>query len=379
VRTKARSLVSAAVVAVAVAARVVVAAAPAQAVVGGTVADHRDYPYFISILHDLNQPSCGATVIAPGWLLTAAHCTHHGTAWVLGYTGNAYLASALPHPLYDGNGQDGHDLALLNVNVDATAGAVPIQVGAPWDWQLYRAGTPATIMGTGRPSPSGSSGDFRVAGTVVQSDDYMSDIFDPWYYLWFGSWNDALLIGAGTPAHTICFGDSGGPLVVYRSGKPVQVGVAGFTESGDQCGDAGAFAELSGAQLAWVASQIPAVVAGWGGCSTSTGSPGQPSVAYSTTAFPGAQRDGSYYWAITCAGQQPTITVPNLTGDSQSEAAASLQAAGLGLGSVEYAPDDRYCNDVDLVMRQTPSPGVVVPPASVVGITIGLQPSQPCL
>jgi hypothetical protein len=82
-----------------------------------------------------------------------------------------------------------------------------------------------------------------------------------------------------------------GPLVAYRNGRPVQIGVAGFTEGGDGCSDPGGFMELSGAQLAWVASEIPDVVTSWGAYTTPTGSPGQPSATYSGTAIPGAQRD----------------------------------------------------------------------------------------
>jgi beta-lactam-binding protein with PASTA domain len=88
---------------------------------------------------------------------------------------------------------------------------------------------------------------------------------------------------------------------------------------------------------------------------------------------------GSYYWAITCVGQSPAVTVPNLIGNDLSQASASLQAVGLGLGSVGYSPDDRSCNYVNLVMRQTASPGTAVSPASVVTVTIGLQPSAPRL
>ena len=72
------------------------------------------------------------------------------------------------------------------------------------------------------------------------------------------------MIGAGAAGDTTCNGDSGGPLVVSRNGVPVEVGVVDF---GDQaCDMAAGFEKLSGPQLAWVASQVPAVTAGWGSC-----------------------------------------------------------------------------------------------------------------
>ncbi len=68
------------------------------------------------------------------------------------------------------------------------------------------------------------------------------------------------MIGAGAAGDTTCNGDSGGPLVVSRNGVPVEVGVVDF---GDQaCDMAAGFEKLSGPQLAWVASQVPAVTAG---------------------------------------------------------------------------------------------------------------------
>lgn len=52
--------------------------------------------------------------------------------------------------------------------------------------------------------------------------------------------------------------------MVSRNGIPVEVGVVSF---GDQnCDMASGFAELSGPQLAWVASQVPTVAAEWGSC-----------------------------------------------------------------------------------------------------------------
>ena len=146
----------------------------------------------------------------------------------------------------------GHDLSLIHAGPAATAGATAIQVGAPGMPAEYAAGAPATIMGVGRPSYTGTSGVFRTAETQLRSDDDMAGVYDPWY--WFGSWIDELMIGAGTSDHTVCLGDSGSPLVVVQaSGRPVEVGVAAHTNtnaSGDDgCTEPGLFEELSGAQL----------------------------------------------------------------------------------------------------------------------------------
>ena len=81
------------------------------------------------------------------------------------------------------------------------------------------------------------------------------------------------MIGAGTATATTCTYDDGAPALVQRAGNWVQVGVASFSAAG--CDRPGGFAELTGAQLAWVASRVPAVLAGWGPCTTPAGNHGR--------------------------------------------------------------------------------------------------------
>lgn len=69
----------------------------------------------------------------------------------------------------------------------------------------------------------------------------------------------------------------------------------------------GGFAELKGAQLAWVASKVPSVKTVWGSCTTTNGSPGQWYAFYQGWYSAGAFQDGPYYWNISC-GALPTTT-----------------------------------------------------------------------
>jgi hypothetical protein len=192
----------------------VMAAAPAYAVVGGTPADKNSHPYFVRVTatEGGNQVLCGGAWVAPGWVLTLATCTGQ-PATVTTYTGQTYQAyQAVVHPAHDPSDQfSSHDLGLLAVSAPNWVGQT-ITVGAPWHPEYYAANQPAKIMGEGLTSAGATSTEqFRVAQTAIRSDSYMSDIFDPWFG--FDHWDEPHMIGAGSSAVTLCLGDAGSPLV----------------------------------------------------------------------------------------------------------------------------------------------------------------------
>ncbi len=211
--------------------------------------------------------------------------------------------------LWNGDVSDGHDLALVRVPTDATSGIIPVRVGAPGDPGAYAPGVEVMMVGRGKTSPSSPlPNQLYDLHTVLHSNDYMDDIYNPWY--WFGSWPDRYAIGAGWSDHTVCYGDSGGPLAMYRNGGWLQVGVASFVESWrNECAEPGGYAEVAGAQLAWLASKVPSIRNGWGSCRTSSGTLGQWYSVYQSAYDPTIHQDGPYYWLIWCGAQQsPTTT-----------------------------------------------------------------------
>ena len=143
----------------------------------------------------------------------------------------------------------------------------------------------------------------RAVDTVVRSDSDMDDIFN--------SWIDDLMIGGGTNTQTTCEGDSGGPLLTDADGtwRWVQLGV---TTGGDpDCDKPGVFTQLTGPQLAWIASEVPTIMNGWGTCHTSTGAVGQAFAQYVPWALTYAQgHDGPYDWQILCNSLTPTPPKP---------------------------------------------------------------------
>ena len=298
---RARRTIGALAAASAVFAGSMVAAAPANAIIGGNPASRSSYPYFARI--DGGGSMCGGSVIAPTWVLTAAHCVDNLTAGQVkvGLNGRTHPAFSIGvHPLWNGNASDGHDLAVVMVPASATTKIVPVQVGTVTDPGAFAAGNQATMLGLGLTDPSSPSsvGVFHELKTVLRSDDDMDDIYNKWY--WFDHWNSSLMIGAGWTNHTACSGDSGGPLTVRRGGKTVQVGVASFVRSWPgKCDEPAGFAQLSHGDLAWLGTIVRSIADRWGPCTTRHGSAGKYVAFYGASPlYP--HRDGRMSWKIEC-------------------------------------------------------------------------------
>ena len=197
----------------------------ADAVVGGSEVPEGGHPYMAAVLEDGGQ-ICGGTVIAPRWVLTAAHCISPGAQlsvrvgdvdYTQGRTIN--VTQAIVHPAYDTN-TSANDVALLSLAGDAGVPAIRVP-GAAAD-RFEATGTPALVVGWGSEAPvvgliPSFTTTLKQADLSVVSDGECSEDADA-----------ATQVCAEGFLKDSCQGDSGGPLVVQGHYGPVQLGVVSY-------------------------------------------------------------------------------------------------------------------------------------------------------
>jgi secreted trypsin-like serine protease len=222
-------------------------AGPALAVVHGRDADLGSTPWAGQLLVD-DAFLCGASLVAPRIVLTAAHCAEDpglagtgepprfevafGRARSDGHDGQEIdVVDSVVHPDYrPGRRSEQFDVALLEL-ASAPLGITPVRLAQPSDATYIRPGTRLTVLGWGQTDARASPQALTPPAGLHAAQVPLRSIHGCRRF-WGRSYDARSTLCAGAvvrPHPDACTGDSGGPLVAALPYDPPSlVGVVSY-------------------------------------------------------------------------------------------------------------------------------------------------------
>ncbi|XP_053660760.1 trypsin 3A1-like [Anopheles marshallii] len=210
-------------------------------IVGGVEADIANYPYQLSLRRA--QHSCGASVIAARWALSAAHCTFPvpapGVITLQGGSSNRLTGGVvfqveeiINHPDYD-DWNLYNDVCVLRTAADLVGQHIAVIALDP-PGTAHAAGSRAVLSGWGLD-------DNRQLPTMLRRVDIPVVDQATCVSAWSPLTVTADMICASEPGRDACNGDSGGPLVVGGQ----QIGIVSWGDAQCEGTRPGVFARVA--------------------------------------------------------------------------------------------------------------------------------------
>uniref|UniRef100_A0A672YR64 Peptidase S1 domain-containing protein n=1 Tax=Sphaeramia orbicularis TaxID=375764 RepID=A0A672YR64_9TELE len=194
-------------------------------VVNGEEARPYSWPWQISL--ESFFPTCGGTLIAPNWVLTAAHCI----------TFHTYRVVLAEHDMNKEEGPEHgyicvsillcrNDIALLKLETSAVINDKVLPACLPQHSETLAHNEPCYVTGWGRLYSGGPKATTLQQALLPVVDHSICSRSD-----WWGSSAKTTMICAGGESKSACHGDSGGPLNCKgRDGKWYVQGVTSFVD-----------------------------------------------------------------------------------------------------------------------------------------------------